>query len=142
MDASARCAVINLPSHGKLNHYLEAASKLRRCMLRDSSLFRIRSPLYPFSPSYRVLSTCTTFGFFHCSRVSLFREIVRFVTTSARSIFLPSSAPLPRYLLRSTLYVLPPCGQLPCEFLSRYHTRRMSRIYVHIRKFRLSVLRR
>lgn len=113
VDASARCAVINLPSHGKLNHYLEAASKLRRCMLRDSSLFRIRSPLYPFCPSSRVLSTCTTFGFFHCSRASLFREIVRFVATSARSLFLPSCAPLPRYLLRSTLYALRSTSFLP-----------------------------
>lgn len=46
---TTRCAVINLPSRGKLNHYLEAASKLRRCMLARPYATR-RSLARSFAP--------------------------------------------------------------------------------------------
>lgn len=36
---TTRCAAINLPGGGKLNHYLEAASKLRWCMHLHSLSF-------------------------------------------------------------------------------------------------------
>lgn len=117
----SRCAVINLPSRGKLNHYLEAASKLRRCMLRGSSPFHILSPLF-----LRPIS----FFFFlhHCSCASFSPSSV---ATSAS--FLISFAPLPRFYAHSSH------RKLPWKFLPRYRSR-ASRIYVNIRKFRLSVL--
>ena len=64
-----RCAVINLPRYGKLNHYLEAGSKLRRCMHRAISLSLSLSLSSPYIPP-------PLFAFFHCSpHFTLFTSI-------------------------------------------------------------------
>lgn len=61
-----RCAVINLPRYGKLNHYLEAGSKLRRCMHRAISL--LPSPSFlSLSPLLILLLRLCSSPFSHCS---------------------------------------------------------------------------
>ena len=87
--------IINLPCRGKLNHYLEAASKLRRCIFEvfytlyvprfsthcadasSPSPSHLRIPPFAFRPLYSVTMILRTFGRSELRECFLFLRLER-----------------------------------------------------------------
>lgn len=94
-----RCAVINLPRYGKLNHYLEAGSKLRRCMHRAISLSLSLSLLSLYSSSaLRLFPLFSPFHTLHLDTTSV--PFLSFFPSFCINAIISECSTFPSFVLR------------------------------------------